>query len=82
METVKDKIERWKLLSEVFFNDDKRVYIRDLYGNLYFCKIVLVGEEKITIDCFGPKQRAGNREYIYWLNVSEFDEYEEKGVER
>lgn len=78
METVTEKIERWKLLSEVFFNEDKCVYIKDLYGNIYFCKIIIIGKEKITVDCFGPKQRAGKREYLYWLNISEFDEYEER----
>ena len=80
MDMITEKIERWKLLSEVFFKEDKRVYIRDLYGNLYFCKIVLVGETKLTVDCFGPRQRAGQREYLYWLNIFELDEYEEKGI--
>ncbi len=76
METVTDKIKRWILLSEVFFKEDKKVYIKDIYDNLYFCKIIIIGEDKVTVDCFGPKQRAGMREYLYWLNISEFDEYE------
>lgn len=74
METVKDKVERWILLADVLFKENKRVYIKNIYGDYFFGDIVLIGETKITIDCFSPEQRIG-RNYIYWYDVSEFKEY-------
>ena len=76
-----DKIERWKLLAKLFIQQNKKVFIREINGDLHFCKIISNGDDSILIENFGPEQRAGKSENIYWLNVIEFDEYEERGVE-
>lgn len=78
METVMDKIERWKLLSKLFINQNKKVFIREINGDLHFCKIISSGNDSLIIENFGPEQRAGKSEKIYWLNITEFDEYKKK----
>ena len=78
METVKDKIERWKLLTELFIKNNTKAFIREINGDLHFCVIVLNGNDSILIENFGPEQRAGIKEKIYWYSISEFDEYKEK----
>ncbi len=81
MEKVMDKIERWKLLAELFVKQNNKVFIREINGDLHFCIIVNKEEDFIMIENFGPDQRAGVREKIYWLSVSEFGEYKDRGVE-
>ncbi len=78
MEKVKDKIERWKLLAELFIKKNTKAFIREINGDLHFCVIILNGEDSILVDNFGPEQRAGTREKIYWYNISEFNEYKER----
>jgi len=75
-ETLKEKIERWIILAEQLDQENKPIYIKDLNGNYFMGDIVLIGEEKITVDCFAPEQRKGNREYIRWVNVSKCVEYD------
>lgn len=79
MDTVKEKIERWKSLAEIFLKKNTKAYIREINGDLHFCEVLLVGEETIYILNFGPEQRTGIKEKIYWLNISEFDEYKKVG---
>ncbi len=73
MEKVKEKVLQWQLLAEQFLNNDEKVFIKELNGDLHFCKIVLVGETQITVDNYGPEQRAGKRDIINWLNIQLFD---------
>ena len=80
METVKDKIERWKLLADLFIQKNKRAFIKEINGDLHFCIVLLNGEDSILIENFGPEQRAGTKEKIYWFSISEFEEYKEKEV--
>jgi len=76
-EKLQEKVLRWQLLAEQYFNEDKNVFIKEINGDLHFCKVILVGETKITVDNYGPKQRAGTRDYIDWLQVEAFEEVEE-----
>jgi len=76
-EQIKEKVLRWQLLAEQYFKEDKNVFIKTINGNLHFCKIVLVGETKISVDNYAPKQRAGTRDSIDWLQVEAFDEVKE-----
>ncbi|WP_298753568.1 hypothetical protein [uncultured Arcobacter sp.] len=69
---------QWQLLAEQYLKDNENVFIKELNGNLHFCKIVLCGETKITVDNYAPEQRAGKRDYIDWLNISDFNIVEEK----
>lgn len=74
METVKEKIERWKLLAELFLNKNIKAYIKEINGDLHFCEILLVGEDTIRILNYAPKQRAGIKDTLYWINIEDFDE--------
>ena len=75
MDTVMEKIERWKILIEIFTNEDKKVFIKEINGNLHFCKILLKRDNSITIKNFGPEQRADKEEEIYLAQISDLDEY-------
>ena len=78
MEKVMEKILRWQLLAEQYFNENENIFIREFNGDIHFCKIVMVGETKVTIDTYAPEQRAGKRDvarwrqhcYTFWLNES------------
>lgn len=78
-EKIKERVLQWQLLADKWFSENKRVFIREINGNLHFCKIVMVGETKITVDNYAPEQRAGKRDYIDWLMISEFDLVREEG---
>jgi len=75
--TVKEKIERWRILADIFVNKDKKVFIKEINGDLHFCKIVLTSHDSLIIYNFGPGQREGLEEEIYWVQISDFDEYRE-----
>jgi len=77
MDMVKDKIERWKILANIFLNRNKKIFIKELNEDLHFCEIISVNEDSITIKNFGPEQRADITEEIYWVQILEFDEYRE-----
>ena len=79
---IKENIERWKLLTDIFIKNNSKVFIKTITGNLHFCIIVLNGEDSITIDNFAPEQRAGKRDRIYWFEIETFEEYKERGVEK
>jgi len=75
---IKDKLERWKILAEVFLKQSKRVLIKDLKDNWYFADILLVGEDTIEFQCYAPTQRAGEKYTLYWAEVKDFKEVNEK----
>ena len=79
-ENIKDKIEHWKLLADLFIRKNTKVYIKEINGDLHFCIIILNGEDSVEVENFAPEQRAKKRERIYWLNISDFNEYKERGV--
>lgn len=70
-----DKIERWKLLADLFIKNNSRVFIKEINGDLHFCDIILVGEDTVEIENFAPEQRQGKRERIYWVEIETFEEY-------
>ena len=78
MDNIKDKVERWKLLADVFIKNNSKIFIKQINGDLHFCSIVLVGDDSILVDNFAPIQRKGKREKIWGLEIEEFEEYEEK----
>jgi len=77
MENLKEKVERWKALAEIFLKENVDAFIRESTGNLYFGKIILVGEDSFTVECFGPHQRAGEKFRLFWPMILEFNEYKE-----
>lgn len=72
-EKVKEKIARWKLLAEQHRDNGIPTFIKEINGDFHFCEVVIVGEERITVDNYGPLKRAGKRDYINWLQIEEFD---------
>jgi len=78
METITEKIERYKFLAEDFLRDNIRVAIIDINNEYYFADIVLVGEDKLLVQCFSPKNKDGNKYYLRWASIIKFDEYKEE----
>ena len=78
MDNVKDKVERWKLLADVFMKNDSKVFIKQINGDLHFCNIFVIEDDSILVDNFAPIQRKGKREKIWWFEIEEFEEYKKK----
>lgn len=78
-EKIKERVLQWQLLADQWFNENQKVFIKTWNGDLHFCKIVMVGETKISVDNYAPEQRAGTRDYIDWLNIQIFDKVREEG---
>ncbi len=76
---IKDKVLRWQLLADQWHSENKNVFIKTMNNNIYFCKVVMVGETRVSVDVYSPEQRAGTREVIDWLQIVTFDEVKEKG---
>lgn len=75
METgTQEKLERWKLLAEDYLERDLTAYIKDLDDNIYFAKIILVGDRFLKIYCVGPAQREGQEISLEWLRIVKFEE--------
>ena len=74
---VMDKIERWKILANIFLNESKKVFIKTINGNLHFCNLILIKENSLILKNFGPEQRANKKEEIYWVQISNFEEFKE-----
>lgn len=70
--------ERWKDTAEIFLRDKIKTFIKTLGDDFYFGYVVFVGEETITIDCFAPTKRKGQRHILYWNLIKEFDKYNNK----
>jgi hypothetical protein len=70
----KDRIQRLRETADLFLQKDKNVFIKDINGNIYFCKILLVGEETLRIDIHGPMQRAGENATLYWPMIVKLEE--------
>jgi len=68
-----EKLERWKILAEVYLKEDKRVLIKDISDNWYFADILIVGEDSIEIQCYAPEQRAGQKYVLYWAMINYFE---------
>jgi hypothetical protein len=82
MDTVKDSIERHKATAEILLKLDKPVFIKDTRDDLYFADILLIGDDTLRIECFGPKQRNGKKFTLYWPLILELKEYEPQGAQQ
>jgi hypothetical protein len=70
---TKEKIERWKILAELYLTKDTLVMIKDIYDNWYIGDILIVGENTIRFFCLAPKQRAGIKFTLEWAKITYFD---------
>lgn len=71
--------ERNKALAEILLKENKQVYIKDSQDNIYFADIILVGDNSILIQCFGPPQRNNQKITLYWPLITELKIYERRG---
>lgn len=74
---MKEKVLRWQLLADRFVEENTNVFIKELNGDLHFCKIILVGETRVLVENYAPSQRAGNRDNLDWLQIIKFEEVRE-----
>jgi len=76
MDNLKEVIERWKILGKIFINNNSKVFIKELNGDLHFCYIKIIEDDYIIVDNFGPEQRRNKKdEKIYWAEIKRFEEY-------
>jgi len=68
----------WKATAKVLFNSGKKVFIKEISGDIYFGEIKIIDEDSLEIDCFGPPQRAGLKATIYWTLISKITEFKTK----
>ncbi len=78
MDMVRERIQQWKLTAEIFLKGNVRAYIKDVSNNIYFCDILLVGEDTITIRCFDPEQRRGDKVVLYWPLIAKFEKHNDE----
>ena len=76
MDMVMDNILRWRILADILKKENKKAFIEEMNGNLHFCEIIFVSENKIKIKNFDPIQRRDKIEEIYWIKIIDFDEYQ------
>ena len=70
---IKEKQERWKLLAEQYLKDDVEIFCKDFDDDIYFGKVLLVGDRTLTIECTGPAHRAGQNFNLEWLRLIKFE---------
>ena len=77
METVKEKVERYKGKAEVFLKNNTKAFIINTSGDYFFCNIMIVGEDYLYVQHFTGKKK-GEKERVVWFDIIKFEEYEEK----
>jgi len=77
METIEQKIERFKRKAEIFFREDSQIFIKDIYDNYHFCKIKEIHSDWLLIQDFKGK-REGQVLRLLWLDISDIQEYRER----
>ena len=75
---IMERIERQKVLAETFLKNNIRVAVTDLENNYYFADILFVGDDRLTIQCFAPEKKAGQKFYLFWASIIKFEEYHER----
>ena len=77
-EKLKEMLERYKATAELFLNKNIRAAIWDANDNYYFCDILIVGEEKIRVQCFAPENKKGLKYDLYYPLIIKIEEYKEE----
>ena len=75
---IKETIERFKILAEGFLKDNIRVAIIDIENSFYFADILFVGDDRLTIQCFAPEKKSGQKFYLDWASIIKLNRYEER----
>jgi hypothetical protein len=79
MDEVMDKIKRWKILADLFVKSKTNVFIKEMNGDIHFCSIIELDDNYAKVKNFGPEQRKGKEDKIYWVQVEDFDEFKDGG---
>ena len=79
-DTINEKIARWKQAADIFLKQNLSVYVKEISNEFYFGHILFVGEESITLQCFGPSFKNGKKFTLYWPLIVDFDKYQEREV--
>ena len=76
-ETMIERVERLKVKADILLKENKKAFVKDIYGNYYFCKVIFSRENKLYIENFkGKRLDAGKiKEEIYWVDVIDLNEY-------
>jgi len=77
METVKEKIERFKGKAAIFLKNNTNAFIVDTSDDYYFCRVVLIDEDYLYVKHFTGKHE-GEKDKILWFDIIKFEEYEER----
>lgn len=79
-ETIKEKIERNKIKAEILLKENKKAFVKDIYGTYYFCNILSDGitENKLIVKCFAPEDKSNRIYEIYWIDMLDIKEYQER----
>ena len=76
---LREMLERWKIKAEFFLKNDTRVFLVDMKDTYYWCDLVFVGEDTITVFPFEGIYK-GIKKTLLWADVVKFEEYQEKGT--
>ena len=77
-DSIKEVIERYKLIAEDYLRENKKVFIKDINDQFYFAYILFVGESAIIIQCFAPANKNGEKYTLNWFLINKFEEYKEE----
>lgn len=76
-ETIKERIERYKIKAEVFLENNIKAFIVDVEDTYYFCNIIFVGDKKIYIQHFKGKKKD-EKERLFYVDIVKLVEYKDK----
>lgn len=77
METILEKIDRFKLRAALFLKENTKAFIVDAADNWHFCYIIKIGEDKVEVLEFTGKL-GGQNSIINWCDVIKFEEFRER----
>lgn len=77
IDDVREKIERFRIKAESFLKTNTRAFIVDTNNTYYWCDILFVGEESITVEAFSGVFKDVKKR-LYWADVIKFEEYRER----
>jgi hypothetical protein len=80
MDKLRERIKSWQNLAEIFLKEDIAVYIKDYSDNFYFGNLLYVGESTVTVECFAPEQKKGQKHTLYWYSIDKFEGYKNEVV--
>jgi len=69
---IQDKIERWRVLADIFIRENSKVFIKDIFDNYYFCEILFCWRRLSSHSKFLKEKECMKKDRIYWANIVKF----------